>query len=55
VFRIIALVMFILSVIFDAWSIKHGIWDYILFALLGLVFWCASTIHDYAWPARPAP
>lgn len=39
---IIALVCFLLAIIFDAWSLAHGVFDWHFLALLGLFFWCLS-------------
>jgi hypothetical protein len=49
VVRIAAIISLFISVLFCAWSIKHGVWDYTLFALLGLFLWALST----AWDTRP--
>lgn len=40
--RLIAIISFVLGVIFLAWNIQHGVWTYKLFELLGLLFWCVS-------------
>lgn len=42
-FHLAAIILFILSVIFYAWSLGHGVWNYILFALLALTCWCISA------------
>lgn len=38
-----AIVLFILSTIFYAWSLGHGVWSWTLLALLGLTCWCISA------------
>ena len=43
-----AIISLALAVIFDAWRISHGIWDFRLFALLGLLLWCISGRWDRA-------
>lgn len=37
-----AIIAFILAVIFWAWSLGHGVWQWELFMLLGLALWCIS-------------
>lgn len=41
-FHLAAIVLFILSVIFAAFSIAHGIWTYQFFMILALTCWCIS-------------
>lgn len=43
-----AIISFALGVIFDAWNITHGVWDYKLFMLIGLLLWCVSGKWDRA-------
>lgn len=44
-FRLAAIVFFALSVIFNAWTIGHGIWTWELFALLGAL--CFAISHRW--------
>jgi hypothetical protein len=44
--RIAAIISLAIAVIFDAWQVKHGVWDDRLFALLGLLLWCISDRWD---------
>ena len=44
--RLLAIVFFALAVVFDAWSVSHGVWTWHLLALLGLLAWCISSAWD---------
>lgn len=46
--RLLAIISLALSVIFDAWNISHGTWNYVLFLLIGLLLWCVSEKWDKA-------
>ena len=39
---VIALLCFLLSLIFSAWSLAHGAFTWQFFMILGLFFWCLS-------------
>ncbi len=45
--RLAAIIALFISFMFLAWRITHGIWDYRLFAVLGLFLWCVSDSWDY--------
>lgn len=38
-----AVIMFIMAIIFAAWSIHHGVWQSSFFMLWGLLLWCLSV------------
>lgn len=40
--KLLAIISFILSLIFYAWSISHGIWTWQFFMILGLALDCLS-------------
>ena len=40
--HLLAIVSLIISVIFYAFSVQHGVWSWILFMLIGLTLWCVS-------------
>jgi hypothetical protein len=39
---LLAVIAFVMSVIFSAWSIHHGVWSWQFFMLWGLLLWCVS-------------
>lgn len=43
--RILAILAFVMSIIFYAWNISHGTWTWVLWALLGAALWCASDLR----------
>jgi hypothetical protein len=46
VVRLAAIISFAFALIFEAWSIKHGVFGWQLFMLLGLLLWCISSAWD---------
>lgn len=48
--RLAAIVAFILAIIFYGFSISHGVWTYIIFALIG--FLCLA-LDGFSWPRFP--
>ena len=48
--HLLAIISFVLGVIFLAWSIAHGVWTWELFGMLGLTLWCISGKHDWDIP-----
>ena len=46
--HLLAIIAFALSVIFYAWSIKHGVWSWQFFMLWGFLLEAVSS-HD-KWP-----
>jgi hypothetical protein len=47
--HLIAIIAFVLAVIFWAWNLVHGVWAWEMFMLLGLTFWCASEHPKNRW------
>jgi hypothetical protein len=48
-FRLAAIVAFVLAIIFYAWNINHDVWTYTLFTLVGLLCWCISDTTTWPW------
>jgi hypothetical protein len=56
--RLCAIISLALALIFEAWSISHGVFTWHLFAILGLLLWCISESWNPVFTAatrRPAP
>ena len=47
--HLLAIIAFVLSVVFYAWDIAHGHWTWTLFMLLGLLLWCISGHPKCKW------
>jgi hypothetical protein len=45
--RLLAILSFAIAVLFDLWSIHHGIWTWTPFMLIGLLLWCISDGWDH--------
>jgi len=39
---LLAVILFAVAIIFKAWSIHHGVWDWQFLMLLALLSWCLS-------------
>ena len=46
---LISIVAFAFAIIFKAWSLGHGVWDWQLFMLIGLLFLAVAGWGG--WPA----
>ena len=44
--HLLAIICFVLSLCFYAWSISHGVWTWTMWMLWGLTLWCVSGAHD---------
>ena len=51
--HLLAIIAFVLAVIFLAWGIAHGVWTWQLFGMLGLLLWCVSGRWDREFEGGP--
>jgi hypothetical protein len=40
--HLLAIIAFILALVFYAWHISHDVWTWVFFELWGLLLWCVS-------------
>ena len=45
--RLCAIISLFVSFMFYIWTIKHGVWTWTPFMILGLLLWCISEGWDH--------